>query len=398
MSIKQIFLLALIIRLLIMPFFFHPDVKDINIRVSYLSQGVLNIYDFLKQNEQISINTPDFVYPPLTYFTLGVYQIMIKPILGNDFNHWLFDFSGLSADNPYIFRYLFLLKLPFLVFDFLVGLLLYKTFVDIKQKKLALFFWFFNPLNLYGIYAIGQFDIIPTFLTFFSWFLWKRDKFISSGIMLGLGAAFKSFPLLLIPLFLISPSKLIEKLKFLLSVTVIYGISLMPFISSPGFQKDVLFSNLGKGVLELQLHLGPISISVFVILYVSLLFSMLINKSKPLWPFILSALLLIFSLSRFHPQWIVWITPFLTLATVYSRLKFLIPFFFISYFLIFLFYGDRFLSTGLLSPISLMYLEIPDFTQFMASIKVILLQNILQTIFAFISFFIIWKVLGCNYD
>lgn len=68
MTIKQIILAAILIRLLIAPFFFHPDIKDINLRVSFLeSNQVLNIYEYLLKDPLTKINAPDFPYPPLTF-------------------------------------------------------------------------------------------------------------------------------------------------------------------------------------------------------------------------------------------------------------------------------------------------------------------------------------------
>lgn len=335
-----------------MPFFFHPDIKDIHIRVSYLSKGVINIYDFLKQDPNAKINTPDFVYPPLTYFTLGGYQILVKPLLGNDFNNWLFNFSGTSAKNPYIFRYLFLLKLPYLLFDFLIGYILYRLFSGEAQQKRVLLFWFFNPLNLYGIYILGQFDIIPTCLTFLAWYTWTKNKFKSAGILLGLGIAFKSFPLVLIPFFLTSKVNIRNKFKFLTRVIAVYIVTTFPFILSPGFQKDVLFSDLGERIFTLQIHFGSVNISIFTILYLTLIGYSLFKKTQPLWVFILSVLLLVLSVSHFHPQWIVWITPFLVLTLVNRwALLIFIVLILISYPLHILQFDDRFLNFGILSPI-----------------------------------------------
>ncbi len=398
MQIKQIVIGALLLRLLIMPFFFHPDIKDIHLRTSFLSQGVLNIYDHLKQHPITKINAPDFVYPPATYFTLGSYQILVSPFLGDAFPKWLFDFSGLSASNLFIFRYLLILKLPYLIFDFLVGFLLFKIARREDQTK-TLFLWFFNPLTLYGIYAIGQFDIIPTFLSIFSLYLWHKKAFSYSGLALGLGIAFKSFPIIFIPFFLLSKESSLNKLKYLFSILFVYMITMLPFITSPGFQHDVLFSDFGKRVLEAQINLGPLSISIFILLYATLLLIQLKNRAKPLWIFMLSALLITFSVARFHPHWIVWLTPFLVIAIVSARINlWLIALLCLTYFSIFIFYGDRFLTTGLLSPISTIYLEIPSFTQLIPQTHITNVQLALQLIFACISFVIIRKVLTCRYD
>lgn len=376
-----------------MPFFFHPDIKDINLRVSFLSKGVINIYDFLKQDSVTKINAPDFVYPPLTYFFLGSYQIITKPLLGPEFNDWLFDFSGKSAATIFIFRYLLVLKVPFLIFELLITFLLMKVFPDKDQQKKAITFWLFNPLNLYAIYAIGQFDIIPSFLAFFSWYLWKQKRFPHSGIVLGLGAAFKSFPLLLLPLFLFSKEKLTTKIIHAVLAVGIYGLSILPFVNSPAFQTDVLFSNLSKRIFINQVSLGNVSISLFLIIYSTLLIFRIKYQNIPLWSYILITLLLVFSVTTFHPQWIVWLTPFLTLAFVKAKINLgIIALFIGSYFFTFLLFNDRFLTTALLSPISTIFLEIPSITQLLNTDKLNIFKQSAQFLFALIALLICWKV------
>lgn len=392
MSLKRIIISALIIRLLIIPFFFHPDIKDINLRVSYLyTDKVLNIYEFLQKNSLTRVNAPDFVYPPLTYFSLGVYQFLIQPMLGNSFHSWLFDFSGLSSTSIYVFRYLMLLKFPYLIFDLLIGLFIYR-YLPKDKKDSGLIFWFFNPLNLYAIYAIGQFDIIPSFLTFLSWYLWEKKLFKLSGLSLGLAASFKSYPLLLLLFFLFSKEKLNEKLTHSFLALAFYFLTILPFINSESFRQNVLFSGLTQRIFQLHIPLGGFHLSIFYILFTFLIILRIKFRSLPLWAFVLSTFLAIFSISKFHPQWIVWVTPFLTLAFIYSKINlWKIALLCLSFFMIFALFGDKFLTTGLLSPISPIFLEIPPLTDLLSSSQTHIMQTLTQTLFGLSSLLIIWK-------
>jgi len=49
---RYLFVFALLVRLLIMPFLYHPDIKIYNFQSSFLSSGVLNIYDFLNEKNK----------------------------------------------------------------------------------------------------------------------------------------------------------------------------------------------------------------------------------------------------------------------------------------------------------------------------------------------------------
>lgn len=396
MSIKSILFWAILLRFLIMPFFFHPDLKDHHQRVNYLfSQGVLNIYEFLRQDNYTKEHNLDFSYPPMTYFTLGFYQYLISPILGNDFQKWTRDYSDYRYNTPLIFRYLFCLKFIYLIFELLTGFLIYKLLSNSNKRNMALGLWFFNPVNLYAVSAIGQFDIIPTFLSVLSLFLWNKKKILSSGLSLGLGIAFKTFPLLFLPFFLLSKEKLKNKIVFLLTSLGIYGVTILPFINSKTFQNDVLFSGLSTRIFQLKISVADYQLSIFIILYSLIIVLYYFLRSKmPLYIFITISLLLVFSVTRFHPQWIIWLMPFLTLAYGENRinLKYL-GLFTVFYFIYFIFFGDRFLTTGLLSPISTIYLEIPSFTELISYNYQSLIPAFIQSLFAIVSAIIVIKLL-----
>src|SRR3989344_3206331 len=114
-SIRKLLILAVLIRFLIMPFYFHPDIKTYNFQSSFLKMGVWHIYNYLSENKDKLPLKDGFVYFPLTYFFLGSYQIVASPLLGSNFENWLFNAQITSAADVGVFRYLFILKSPFLV-------------------------------------------------------------------------------------------------------------------------------------------------------------------------------------------------------------------------------------------------------------------------------------------
>src|SRR3990172_1880264 len=119
---KKLIVLAIALRLLVAMFYFHPDIKTFNYQASFLKQGVFNIYTYLVEHKATLPLKEEFVYFPLTYFTLGAYQAIASPILGSGFDSWLAD-AGINSfvKNPQIFKYLAVLKLPYLIVDVLIG-------------------------------------------------------------------------------------------------------------------------------------------------------------------------------------------------------------------------------------------------------------------------------------
>ena len=178
----------------------------------------------------------------------------------------------------------------------------------------------------------------------------------------------------------------------------IYGVTILPFINSKAFQSDVLFSGLSTRIFQLKISVADHQLSIFIILYSLLIVLYYFLRSKiPLYIFITISLLLVFSVTRFHPQCIIWIIPFLIMAYGENRinLKYLILFTF-CYFIYFIFFGDRFLTTGLLSPISTLYLEIPSFTKFVPDNYQNLNSVFTQSFFALVSLIIVIKLLRIN--
>ncbi len=366
-----------------MPFFFHPDIKDIATRTSFLSSGVLVIYEYLKLNPSTHNNAPDFAYPPLTYYLLGGYQIITKPLLGEAFNSFLFNFSGDFLESPYIYRYLFLLKLPYLFFDLLIGLLLIRLIKDHSQKTKALCFWFFNPINLYAIYMIGQFDIIPTFLSFLAFYLWLSKSYKLSAIYLGLGASLKSFPLLILPFFILSKEPLKDRVLHAFITILVYLLFILPVLDSPYFKHDVLFSSLSQKIFELKISLINQQVSVFVIFLGLISLAYLVYRKISLLTVILATFFATYCLTRYHAQWIVWIMPYLTLAYATKKINFWpLAILALSYFVTFGLFGDKFLLTGLLSPVSTIFLDIPALTNIIPGGYMIFLSTITKVIFA----------------
>lgn len=164
-------------------------------------------------------------------------------------------------------------------------------------------------------------------------FLWSKGLILKSGISLGLASAFKTFPLLILPFLLFSKGELKNKITLTAVTLVIYGITILPFIQSEAFRSNVLFSGLTQRIFQLQIPLGQFGVAIFPILYLLLLVHRFKFPKISIYSYGLSVLLLIYSVSRFHPQWIVWATPFLSLSLAKKQMR---AFFLIILFLILL--------------------------------------------------------------
>ncbi len=366
-SLKYLLVLAVLLRMLIMPFYFHPDIKTTFFQTSFLGQGVFDIYKYIDKNRENLPLKEDFTYFPLTYFVLGGYEILASPFLGGGFYSWINDASTqVVSETIGIHKYLFILKFLYLIFDVATAFLLTSFFKDIKQKKIAFTLWLFNPFTIILIYFYSNFDVIPVFLTLLSLYFARneqgRDKIILSGILLGVAAGFKAYPIVFLPFLLLFSKNFKQGLLTLLATFATLFLIILPFISA-SFQKEALVSGLTTRLFFPGVSIGfGETLMAGVIALSALFFFGQLQREKRMfvWKYYVALLLLLFSFIHFHIQWLLWVAPFLILLiTLDGRYKFIVTTLACIAFAIPLLYEDRSMSVGLLSAYSSTYNWLP---------------------------------------
>jgi len=351
---KKIIFLAILIRLLVMPFFYHPDIKSQHFHFQFFSKGIFNIYNYLDQNKSELGYKDTFNYLPLTYYTFGLTQTITKPFLGNGFDKWINDWGETRNDHPDIIFYMFFLKIPYLILDIGLAFLLLKTF---KNSKIF-YFWLFNPVSIYLIYILGNFDILPAFLTLLSFYFLKNNKLFFSYFSIGIAIALKMYPVIFVPfIFFYKPKDILKHLKYCWFSLLPLIITVLPFITQTSFINSFLGSGLTQKILEYKLF----NIPVFPVFYLIILVNYIFSKSKQKFEIAVTQTFLIFiGLVKFHPQWIIWFFPFVISIFINSKKNnkiFLISFFILIFSYIFLF-DDNFLFWGHLTPINSLFIEL----------------------------------------
>jgi hypothetical protein len=371
----------------------HPDLLSISAGDFLLGQkGVTNIYEYLAgapANDRLIevYGRSFFSYPPLAYFILGFFNFLLSPLFSSGiyirFLGGIAAFTGLGFSKD-----LFFLKLPYLIFDLGTAFLLFRFFGKEKKKAwLAVFLWLFNPAAWYTSFMIGQFDIIPTFLVLLSVYLAIRGRGELAALSLGLGASLKVFPLLLLPvLVLVFGKNLWQKLKLGLIGLFPYFITVLPFLRFASFRSTVLFSNQSQKMLFAQIPVsGAEGIYLFIFGAVLIyLYTMYLGKKEYLWQYYLWVLLLFFSLTHYHPQWFLWITPFLIWKLVENNFRHL--FLFLILFLCWLivtFLFEPALSYALFSPLWPQLSSAPGLTEVLGRYTdPFQIKSIIRSIFA----------------
>jgi hypothetical protein len=385
-QINKTIFLAIIIRILIMPFFYHPDIKSQYFHFQFLQKGVLNIYSYLDKNKDNLPNTDTFNYLPLTYFTLGTNHLISQVFMPKDYSLWLNDWGVKKNDYSNLPIFLFILKIPYLFLDIGIAYLLYKLF---PKKKLHLI-WLFNPLTIYLIYILGNFDILPSFLTLLAFYFLNNKKNFHCYFSLGVAIAVKMYPILFLPFFLFyHKENLKQKFLNLLFLSLPLIISIAPFLTNTYFVNSFLGSGLTQKILEYKILNIPIYPIIYTIIFY--LFIKSKNKEKSFYKSIFYLMIFFFALIKFHPQWLIWFLPFVIYPfSSINKIRTL----FIFYILLFLVYtfliNDQFLFWGHLVPIhsNFLLLRTPfDLIYYKFHLNPHFLQNNIKYLMLFISFF-----------
>src|SRR4030042_2942061 len=231
------FSLAFFFRIILMPISAHSDLLAINMFPPLLiNNRIIDIYSYLNGLEKNI-----FYYTPMTYFTIGISQI-VYPVFSDNYINWVSQlremyvggFQGQAADylinssNYNLHINLFLSKSPYLLFEILTIFFLLSFFKKKLITRGFIYLWLFNPILIYSTYIFGQLDIIPVFFTLAGFYYLNKKKYL--GIFfLGVAAAYKLYAFLFIlPVALIYGENIKSKSKLLIISITPFLLTLMP--------------------------------------------------------------------------------------------------------------------------------------------------------------------------
>lgn len=200
---------------------------------SYVTEGFL---PFIKYFVTVGSNPYSYFLSPVVFpYPSGMlYVISFLPYLVNVL------FPTVASS---LFIELFLFRLPILIADIGIYLVLC-TLIPTKEKKVLLLY-FASPVLFYINYFHGQLDVIPTAFLFVSLYFLFKMRHVLTFLMLGLGIASKTHLLITIPFILLYLNKQQVSIRRIVYLTLIpfsvFFLVNIPLIS-PGFIRSV-FNN-----------------------------------------------------------------------------------------------------------------------------------------------------------
>ncbi len=198
-DIVVLFLAGLVLRLLLMPFFCHVDFLSEMRRVyatltaGYYFPGTSRLIVYYVEMAFMQLFLPFLPHADTMFFVAN----------GASTTAGIHAYS-LFVSDPYIFRTLFLLKIPYLLFDMGTALVLYRMFAGKRQQMTAVACWLFNPVTLYAFYIFGRYESISIFFVSLSILMLREKRRLLAALMLGLAVNSREMYIFFLPLFVLA--------------------------------------------------------------------------------------------------------------------------------------------------------------------------------------------------
>ncbi len=358
---NRIILVGILIRFIFMPFTAHNDFLSEHVRVFQIAEGI-NFY-------------PSF-FQFVAHYIDAIFMKIFLPFIPNAAEVFVPLESGSTTieianymnfvGTDYIFRTLFMLKIPYLIVELITLFLLIHLLKNRQNILQVTKFLMINPVTIYAVYIFGRYEIYVFLLLMLSlYFAVKRNNYYLCGIFLGLSIVGRAYTIFLLPIFLmLLPRKIKNRIILLVfSAIPIAAVYIFSRIYSITKSMKVLsgesqfirflfdYSLIALGGFKIQLF--TFSYVLFLVLIFYLTFKNKVNN--------IGSTYLIFGQSKFYTvsffsllfflifylttpsaaQWFNWFIPFA--AIVIARKPKYLPLFYIfigSWFLFWLFNSD----------------------------------------------------------
>ena len=205
------------------------------------------------------------------------------------------------------------------------------------------------------------------------------------------------FPLLFIlPLAFIVGKTFFGRFKLVIAGFLPFFLSILPFMNSSAFRSMVLFSPKSQKMLFMGWNLSGAEVVYPFILFLIFFYFLawFYPKRWPVSNYFIAILLLIFSVTHYHPQWFLWITPFLIYDLVKNKFKnlVLVLTLFVCWFIITLLFEPS-LSLSLFNPIFPELNKVVGLSEILSKYTdVFQFKSLIRSVFAGASLFFILRL------
>lgn len=195
---------------------------------------------------------------------------------------------------------------------------------DTSRAALACALWVSSPVAIYSQFIFGQYDVLYLFFMLLGLLYYVRGDLLRFAFWFSISVGFKYFPaFIFFPLLALKEKNLKKLLLYCLVFAAPNLIQIALFLHSPAFVEGVLGFGAAKKALNTGMKLWPL---ICVYAYFG---NLKTRDPRNLYFYArlsLASIVLIFShLSPWHPQWLLFLTPFIAILLAYAgNIKFML--------------------------------------------------------------------------
>lgn len=300
---------------------------------AYLNGHIWDFYDYNKTYMQGNN------YLPSTYILFAIWNIPIR----------LLGLVTVPTSNVSTIVLMWYKLLPVSVY-MISSLLIYKIGLemgfDYKKSKLCAFVFLTTPIGFFSQFIFGQYDIFTVFFVLLGFYYYLKNDNKKFIIFFAIAITFKYFALLIfIPLLLLRVKNVWKIIWNTLCTAIPFLLEVGFYIHSVAFRKGVFGFGATGYLLQASIETSFFQIRLFILGWILTCawayFIKSENKKDEIkWTlyFCNITIFLIFGLSMWHPQWLLFAVPFWVLSTfinkkpdIFFLIDILMMFFFIGF-------------------------------------------------------------------
>jgi hypothetical protein len=196
-----------------------------------------------------------------------------------------------------------------------------------KKSKLCAYVFLTSPLAFYSQFIFGQNDIFTVFFMLLGLYYYFEDKIPMFVFYFSIALTFKYFPIFIfMPLLLLKEKDIWRIIKKCFLVMIPLGAEVALYFSSPAFKTGVLGFHATGYIFNPSIEIGGVAIRIIVVAWLSICGWAYFKDARTgvettKWGLYFSnlVLFLLFGVSIWHPQWLLFAVPFWVLTTFMNR-------------------------------------------------------------------------------
>lgn len=280
----------------------------------YLSGHIKDFYDY---NGSLGLGD---AYMPSTYILFAIWNIPIK-LLG------LVTGPTMSISVPVLQWNKLMPTLFFFGCAYLMRRILQLLNASERQVRIGTYLFLSSPIAFFSQFMFGQYDSITLFFMMLGIYYWIKNRDLPFILSFAFALTFKYTALLVfVPLLMLKEKRYWRVILSCVLVMIPIMFMIAFYIRSESFRYNVFGFGAVSYILSVSFKATYFPISVVVVLWLMICGVAFFHDCKTRaelcqWGVFLASLvcLVIFGLCQWHPQWLMFMTPFLVLGAIYNN-------------------------------------------------------------------------------